>query len=114
METTSVPIQGDTLSATEVRALLRPLEAVGEVYLIGSVLLQGLKADPPTLEVASDTVRLIYARPERLEPGAGKTLREVDLTAQVRHSPGAEIPAITPLAASSAAIPPRLQRWLTP
>ncbi|MBK1620325.1 hypothetical protein CKO42_18145 [Lamprobacter modestohalophilus] len=86
---------------------------MGEVYLIGSVLLQGLKADPPTLEVASDTVRLIYALPERLEPWAGKTLREVDLTAQVRHVPGAEIPAITPLAASSAAIPPRLQRWLT-
>ncbi|NBC47152.1 MAG: hypothetical protein GVY22_03995 [Gammaproteobacteria bacterium] len=114
LETASVPLQGATLSAAEVRDALRPLEAAGEVYLIGSLLLQGLKADPPTLEVTSDTVRLVYARPALLEQWAGKTLREVDLTAQIRHQPGAEIPELPTLNASSATIPPLLQRWLTP
>lgn len=114
IETSSRAIKGATLAAATLREALQPLEAHGEVYLVGSLLLPGLKADPPTLEVANDTVRLVYARPARLEPWAGKTLREVDLTAQVRHVPGAEIPEIAPLAASSAVIPPRLQRWLTP
>jgi len=114
LQTTSIPIQGATLSATEIRERLRPLESAGAVYLIGSVLLQGIKADPPTLEVAADTVRLVYAEPARLEQWTGKTLREVDITAQVRHNPGAEVPDIAPLTAAAAAIPPRLQRWLTP
>jgi hypothetical protein len=48
-----------------------------------------------------------------LEAWQGKTLREVDLTAQVRHELGAEVPEIAPLTASAAAISPRLQRWLT-
>ncbi|MEA3641176.1 MAG: metal-dependent hydrolase [Lamprobacter sp.] len=114
IQTSSRPIQGATLAATTIREALQPLEEVGEVYLVGSVLLQGLKANPPTIEVASDTVRLIYARPTLLEQWQGKTLREVDLTAQVRHPPGAEVPELPTLNASSATIPPLLQRWITP
>ena len=113
VETTSVPIQGATLAASTIREALQPLEEAGEVYLIGSLRLQGIKPEPPTLEVAADTVRLAYAKPAQLEPWAGKTLREVDLTAQVRHAPGAEVPALAPLNGSAARIPPRLQRWLT-
>ncbi|MEA3644106.1 MAG: hypothetical protein VBE63_29910, partial [Lamprobacter sp.] len=110
IETSSRPIQGAPLAASTIREALQPFEEVGEVYLVGTVLLQGLKANPPTLEVASDTVRLIYTRPERLELWAGKTLREVNLTAQVRHQTGAEIPEVPTLNASSATIPPLLQR----
>ena len=114
LETTSLPIQGATLSASDIRELLRPLEEAGEVYLIGSLLLSGVKDEPPIVEVAGETVRLVYARPERLDPWRGKTLREVDLTVQVRHVPGATLPEVAPLAASSASIDPLLQRWLTP
>lgn len=109
IQTSSRLIQGTTLAASTIREALQPLEAVGEVYLLGS-LLQGIKADPPTLEVAADTVRLIYARPALLEQWTGKTLREVDLTAQVRHAPGAEVPELPPLTESAATIPPLLQR----
>lgn len=114
IETTSRSIQGATLAAATIRDALQPLNESGEVYLIGTALLRGIKSDPPTLEVASDTVRLIYARPELLEEWAGKTLREVDLTAQVRHAPGALVPELAPLDAQPAVIHPRLQRWLTP
>lgn len=114
LQTTSIPIQGATLSAREVREAIRALESVGEVYLLGSLLLPGLKADPPTLEVAGETVRLLYARPERLEPWSGKTLREVDLTVQVRHAPGVPVPEIEPPAPAAATLHPRLQRWIAP
>jgi len=113
IETSSRAIQGATLAASTIREALQPLEAAGEVYLVGTVLLQGIKTNPPTLEVAGDTLRLIYARPALLEQWAGKTLREVDLTAQIRHVPGAEIPDLAALTESAAAIPPLLQRWLT-
>lgn len=114
IQTSSRLIQGATLAVSTIREALQPLEEVGEVYLVGTVLLQGIKANPPTLEVAADTVRLIYARPALLEQWQGKTLREVDLTAQVRHQPGAEIPELPALTESAATIPPRLKRWLTP
>ncbi|MEA3642434.1 MAG: hypothetical protein VBE63_21180 [Lamprobacter sp.] len=61
-----------------------------------------------------DTVRLIYDRPALLDQWQGKTLREVDLTAQIRHQPGAEVPELPTLNASSAIIPPLLQRWIIP
>ena len=112
LQTTSLPLAGAVLAASAIRGALAPLEQAGEVYLLGSLLLGGVKADPPTLEVAGETAQLFYARPALLEQWAGKTLREVDLTVQVRHVPGAEIPALAPLAASAAVIPPRLQRWL--
>jgi inner membrane protein len=115
IETTSLSIQGVSLSATAIRELLRPIEAAGgEVFLIGSLLLPGVKAEPPTLEVSGETVQLVYARPQRLDAWQGKTLREVDLTVQVRHPPGATVPKVAPLEASSASIDPLLQRWLTP
>lgn len=114
IETSSRPIQGATLSASAIREALQPLEAVGEVYLVGSVLLQGIKAEPPTLEVSGETVRLVYARPALLEQWRGKTLRDVDLTAQVRHARAAEVPELMPLTAASADVHPLLQRWITP
>ena len=63
IETSSRPIQGATLDASAIHEALQPLEDTGEVYLIGSFLLQGIKAEPPTLEVAGDSVRLGYAKP---------------------------------------------------
>jgi inner membrane protein len=113
LATTSRAIQAATLAASALREALRPLEDAGEVYLIGALRLQGIKPAPPTLEVSADTLRLSYAEPALLEAWQGKTLREVDLTVQVRHAPGATIPELAPLSTAAARIPPRLQRWLS-
>ena len=114
IKTSSRSIQGTTLSAAAIRVALEPLEAVGEVFLVGEATAQGLAAQPPTLEVTGDAVRFVYARPEQLDHWQGKTLSAVDLTAQVRHTPGAEVPELPTLTDTGAALPPLLQRWMTP
>jgi inner membrane protein len=115
--TTSHRIDRQQLDAGELAAALTPLQAAGEVYLIGTVSAPGTKPAPPTLTTTGDDqVQLHYATPALIATWAerGRRLRDVRLTIQIRHAPTVKAPA---LMLSNAAEPPplapnRLNRWL--
>ena len=64
--------------------------------------------------MAGETVRFVYADPAVLDRLIGRTLREVDLTVQVRHAPGFAVLREAEPHGSVVAIDARLKRWLTP
>lgn len=113
--TTSRPLKVELVSAAEVAAALAPVRE-REVYLLGTLLLDGVKAQPPTLEVSGEAVTLVYARPDLLDEWAqqGRALRALDLTVQIRHAAGEAIPPLLLEEGTAPLVPPLLQRWLQP
>ncbi|TVQ88642.1 MAG: hypothetical protein EA400_08555 [Chromatiaceae bacterium] len=88
------------------------LGTVGEVVLIGSAQAEGVRPQPPTLEVTGDRLTFVYADPAQLDALAGRSLAQVDLVLQVRHAPGATLPALDAPDPGTAVVPARLERWL--
>ncbi len=113
-ETRSFALKLPQTSTTALREALAPLRSAGKVYLLGTFEAPGLKPVPPTLEVSGDRVTLGYASPEILAPWGNRTLRNLDLTLQVRHPPGAVVPELVSLAPASPELHPLLSRWLEP
>ncbi|MCF7992156.1 MAG: metal-dependent hydrolase [Thiohalocapsa sp.] len=113
-DTTARPVRAQLLSADAIADLARPLADQGEVYLLGVALAEGVRPKPPTLEVEGEAVRFVYADPALLERLRGRTLRDVELTIQVRHAPGAAAMPDAEPEGRPVDIDPRLERWLAP
>lgn len=85
--------------ATTVEALrraLEPLEAVGRVYLSGT--LRGrVPGSPPTVAVSDangGTITLSYATPAALSGWTYIGIYDLDVAVQIRHVLGVEIPRL--------------------
>ncbi|EXJ16926.1 metal-dependent hydrolase [Imhoffiella purpurea] len=114
IKTSTVSVSAGLLAVSELRERVSELTQAGEVFLLGTAQAEGVKAQPPTLEVTTDTLTFAYAAPAILEPFQGRTLRNADLTIQVRHSPDIALPAASraPIQARNEDIPALLERWL--
>lgn len=109
--TTTTTVRVEQITVSELRQALADAEAVGQVLLTGEAKAKGAKAGPPTVEVAGETVRLVYAEPDNL--GAlPAVLRDVELSIQVRHPPGVAAPVVALAGQNREALPPLLRRWV--
>ncbi|MBK1632648.1 hypothetical protein CKO31_18250 [Thiohalocapsa halophila] len=115
-DTTATPVEAQVLPVGVLAGRVQPLTEQGSVYLLGSALVgPGVKPDPPTLEVAGEVLRFVYAGPAALERLRGRTLREVELTIQTRHAPGAVVAEPAPPEPSAPEVHPLLRRyWVEP
>jgi inner membrane protein len=111
--TTTTTIQ---LKKTNVDSLvdkLAPLQASGNVYLIGTVSAKRIAPAPPTIEIAGDTITLNYAKLSPLMAWGNKPLNDVNLTIQIRHAPGVEVTEINVITESAdVKIHPLLKKWI--
>jgi inner membrane protein len=110
--TTTRHIDTPHTSPAALAAALATLEAVGEVYLIGSLTARGIAPQAPTVAVSANTVSLNYARPEVLEAWGQRALRDVLLTVQVRHVPDETVPEVRLGAAGGSILPEEILPWL--
>ncbi|WP_445005131.1 metal-dependent hydrolase [Halomonas mongoliensis] len=99
-------------SPSALVAALTPLEAIGEVYLIGSLTVRGVTAQPPTVAVSGDTLSLTYASPAVLEGWGARPLRDLLLTVQVRHAPDETPPQVKLSEETAGVIPAELHPWV--
>ena len=115
-DTTATPVEAPILTVGALVERVRPLTAKGDVYLLGSALVgPGVKPDPPALEVNGEVLRFVYASPAVLDQLATRTLREVELTVQIRHSPDTVVAAPEAPAAAPREVHPLLRRyWVSP
>ena len=86
--TTTYELHVERTTGAALREWLEPLAESGKQYLLGSLSASGVRPVPPVVEVSGDTVILNYAAPEMLRAWKGRTLRDVEITVQVRHAPG--------------------------
>lgn len=110
IQTTTRTVQAQSLELAKLVESLKPLGAAGEVYLVGSFQALHAKHAPPGIETAGETVSLNYAKPEALLQGLPAVVTAVDITVQVRHAPGGEIPEIE-LRPTPNGLDPLLDRW---
>ncbi|MCE0732463.1 metal-dependent hydrolase [Halomonas sp. G15] len=110
--TTTRQIAAEHTSPAALGAALEPLEAVGEVYLIGSLTARGIEPKAPTVAVTGDSVNLIFAAPAVLEEWGARPLRDLLLTVQVRHVPSVTTPEVTLDDVTAGVIPAELRPWL--
>lgn len=99
-------------SPAALAAALAPLQAVGEVYLVGSLTARGITARPPTVAVSGDTVSLTYAEPGVIDGWGARPLRDLLLTVQVRHAPGETVPEVALSEETAGVIPAELRPWM--
>ena len=85
--TTTIPVEQKRISAESLSAALEGYRQQGRVYLIGSAVAVNASAMPPTLSVSGDRVIFHYADLDVLSSSRLKTLRDVSLSVQIRHSP---------------------------
>jgi len=109
--TTTTTAKGDQVTVKELREALAESENIGQVLLTGEVTVKGAKAEPPTVEVVGETVRLVYAEPDVLATLPG-VLRDVELSVQVRHAPGSKSPTFRLDARQGPTLDPLLGRWV--
>ena len=109
-ETRVHEIHAPVIQGRALRSVLAPLQNVGEVYLLGTVRAKGITEQPPTLTLSGERVHLHYARPAQLPE---RTLREVEVTVQIRHPPGRMVPELKRPAPENDALPPLLRRWVS-
>ncbi len=111
-ETQSFALKLPQTSTNALREALAPLRSAGKVYLLGTLDAPAMKPIPPTLEVSGDRVTLGYASPEILTSWGNRTLRNLDLTLQVRHPPGARVPEGLDFTPATVELHPLLGKWV--
>lgn len=111
-ETQSFSIRVPQTTTGSLIESLAPLQSAGKVYLLGALEGPGMKAVPPTIEVAGDRVTLHYASPDTLSAWGRRALRNLDLTVQVRHPPGVAVPELPALGSGTAELHPLLSKWI--
>ncbi|EXJ13572.1 metal-dependent hydrolase [Imhoffiella purpurea] len=112
IKTSTVNVTTSLISVAELRERTEALSQTGAVFLLGTAQAEGIKPEPPTLEVTADALTFAYATPAILDKLQGRSLRNVDLTLQVRHAPDASLPEQNPIKPVGAATPELLERWL--
>lgn len=111
--TTTTTVQADRTSTGALVQSLAPLQAVGQVYLLGTLSARRIPAMPPTVEVTGEKVSLHYAAATVLTSWSEQPLTDLDLTIQVRHAPGVVVPEIhLPAATEGEGIHPLLRQWV--
>ena len=111
--TTTTTFKAKNIHSGSLHERLRPLLSYGEVYLIGEIQAAGIPARLPTVEVNAETATLHYAAPSALDAWGDVLLKEVELTLQLRHSPGQDIPELpTGMAEEEQGLHPLLQKWV--
>ena len=94
VQTSAKVVRTPAISAEALRDLLRPYIQIGEVYLIGQLQVEGIRAEPPTISVSNtDQVTLNFAQPHQIWQWSGR-ITEVSLTIQIRHKPGTQVPRL--------------------
>ena len=100
------------ITAGALLQALEPWAQAGRVYLIGTFKAPGIRNEPPTVEVAGESVTLRHASPDVLKGHAGLLLKAVDLSAQLRY-PGSEaVPEIGNLQGTGTELHPLLRKWV--
>lgn len=111
--TTTSAIEVARIAADDLGQAFNPQKNVKHVYLLGSLSARGVRSDPPAIISTGESVILNYAKPEVVIDWGDRILRNVSLSALVRHAPGIQIPPIQmPVAVKEADIDPELKRWL--
>lgn len=107
--TTTITLTTTHTTGTAVAKHLQPLAEVAEVFLVGTFTARRAVEHLPLVGVSGETVRLRYARPEAMRQF--KTIRDVSITVQIRHKPGAMLPNIGDLSATQERST-RLAKWM--
>lgn len=110
--TTTRQLSAEHTSPAALAAALEPLEAAGEVYLIGSLTARGIAAHAPTVAVSGGEVSLNYAEPGVIDRWGARPLRDLLLTVQVRHAPDVAVPEVALGEEKAGVIPAELRPWL--
>lgn len=112
IRTSSVTLRSARLTVAALAERVARLGQTGTVYLLGTAQAEGVKPQPPTLEVAGDSLTFVYADATALEALRGRTLTQADLVLQVRHAPDRALPTLPEPAPADTATPALLERWL--
>jgi inner membrane protein len=112
IRTSTTVVQAGVLGVAALRQKAAMLAETGAVYLLGTAEAEGIKPQPPTLEVAADRLSFVYASPSMLDGLTGRSLRNVDLVLQVRHDPARQLPELAAPEPSRDTTPALLERWL--
>jgi inner membrane protein len=110
-QTTTQTLTVKQTTAAALLGALEPLRDAGRVYLIGTVRSLGMKASEPAVQVSGEQVTLNYASTENVARWGRRTLRDLEITVQVRHKPGKAIPDIS-LESAASGLHPLLQAWV--
>lgn len=110
--TTTRSIKASMISRNALVTALGPLSTQGDVYLLGTFTAHGAVEQAPTVTVAADTVSLHYAPLESLQDLRASVLRDVQISAQVRHASGVVVPEVTLPEDGMAPLPEGLGRWV--
>ena len=110
--TTTTSIEQDLTDTTALISALAPMRTVGKVYLLGTLKVKRIPAKPPTIETTTENVTLHYANPALLETWGNRSLSEVNITIQVRHAPGVQVPEIEKVKGEGRELHPLLEKWL--
>ncbi len=95
-QTTVRALKAKVTTTEALFAALAPLERAGQVYLIGRLRARVPPA-PPTVTATGterETVTLTYASPNALRNRPATGVYDLDVTVQVRHTPGASVPDV--------------------
>lgn len=95
-QTTVRALKAKTTSTGALFRALGPLQAVGRIYMVGT-LRGNVPPAPPTVMVTGashERIVLTYARPEDLRTWPAAGIFDLDLTIQVRHPRGAKTPLV--------------------
>ncbi len=96
-QTTIRTLKAKAITTEALLAALTPLEQVGQVYLIGRLRARVPPA-PPTITATGterEVVTLTYAIPSALRHWPATDIFDLDVTVQVRHTPGAVVPDVS-------------------
>ncbi len=95
-QTTARTFKTKVTSTEALLAALAPLERVGQVYLIGRLRARVPLAPPAitTTGTERETVTLTYASPNALRNWPATGVYDLDVTVQVRHTPGESVPDV--------------------
>ena len=108
-ETTSFDITTTTATGPELAAHIEHLREFGEVLVLGTFDTLRAKEDLPVVAVGGERVTFHYATPATLR--GFRTVRDVQLTVQVRHDPAIRVPDLAALEVHRGR-DPRLSKWL--
>ncbi|TVQ83896.1 MAG: hypothetical protein EA400_18425 [Chromatiaceae bacterium] len=77
IRTSTAAVRAARIEVATLRDQAAMLGTVGEVVLIGSAQAEGVRPQPPTLEVTGDRLTFVYADPAQLDALAGRSLAQV-------------------------------------
>jgi len=110
--TTTRMLTAHKVSRATLQKSLELLQEHGNVYLLGTLTAPRVRDQTPAITVAGETVSLHYADPVVLRNWKPAMLRDVELSVQIRHTPGVTVPEIDLQGEERLRLPDGLGRWL--